>query len=401
MSYSRDFKYAIGWNRFSLDVVGAWPRRHAGIFHRERSLLSALGILVLIFLPQSISVIVHWENMDAVIECLSVNCPVFLALAKLLFFRYRRKEIRMCIDFMSDQWTISRASEEREVMMSAARTSRLISIGSGVITNALFMAFIFYQLYVGTEIKKLDPTQSVALLYPGWVPFDTRKIEYFIPMWIAQCITTFLSMTIYAVFDCMISTIILHICGQLSVLKLALSGIADSEDPRHPEKFNEKLAVIVKHHEQLNGLVAVIENSFNSILLPQMLVCTMTFCFQGFAVFTNLLDPNAGKISFFQMAFPITFVFYTVLHLFIYCYVGDELLMKSSSLSYSAYQSQWYNLSALEARSLLVVGFQSFRPLQITAGKFCPFSRNLFIKVLKTSMGYLSMLLTVKQRMSN
>ncbi|THK33251.1 odorant receptor 22c-like [Diachasma alloeum] len=401
---NEDFNYAIGWNRFSLDVLGAWPRRNSGIIGRQRSLVCALGIIILIYLPQSASVVVHWGNMDAVIECLSVNGPVFLAFAKLLLFRYRRKEIRMLIDFMSDDWNTPRSLEEREAMLRTAKMSRVISLGSGVITHTLFVAYIFYKIYFGIEDMKrtdLDPRLAVGLLHPARLPFDTRKIEYFIPMWIGQCFCTYFSMTIYAVFDCMISAVVLHICGQFSVIGLALRNLADDQVGCRSDLFREKLAAIVKRHEKLNDSIGVIEDSFSSILLPQMLICTFTFCFQGFALITSLLGSSTGKITFLETAFSVTYVFYTVLHLFVYCYIGDQLLVESSSISYSVYDSHWYNLPARHARSLLFVGYRSLRPLKITAGKYCGFSRNLFIIVLKTSMGYLSMLLTVKQRMTD
>nr|WHS04444.1 odorant receptor 41 [Psyttalia incisi] len=384
MSYSQDFNYAIGWNRFSLDVLGAWPRRNFGRIGRQRSLICALAIIVLIYLPQSASIVVHWGNMDAVIECLSVNGPVFLAFAKLLLFRYRRKEIRMLIDFMSDDWSTPRSLDEREVMLRTAKISRVISLGSGIITHTLFVAYIFYKIYFGIEEMKrtdLDPRLAVGLLHPAWFPFDTKKIKCFIPIWIGQCFCTFFSMTIYAVFDCMISAMVLHICGQFSILGLTLKDLADDEVISHLDLFRAKLTSIVKRHEKLNDSIGVIEKSFSSILLPQMLICTFTFCFQGFALITSLLGSSSRKISFLEMAFSITYVFYTVLHLFIYCYIGDQLLVESSSISYSAYESKWYNLPAHKARSLLFVGCRSFRPLRITAGKYCGFSRNLFIIV--------------------
>nr|XP_011301208.1 PREDICTED: odorant receptor 22c-like [Fopius arisanus] len=402
MSYTQDFQYAIGWNRFSLDILGAWPRRNCGIIHRERSLACAVAIIVLIYLPQSASVIVHWGNMDAVIECLSVNGPVFLAFAKLLLFRYRRKELRMLIDSMRDDWETQRNLEERQVMLKTAKMSRVISLGSGVITHTLFVAYIFYKIYFGIEEMKrtdLDPRLAVGLLHPAWLPFDTKKPEYFIPMWIGQCFCTFFSMTMYAVFDCMISAMVLHICGQLSVIGLSLRNLADSDVSSPPNLFRKKLIPIIKRHEKLIDSIAVIENSFSAILLPQMLICTFTFCFQGYALIASLLGSSSGRITFLETAFSITYVFYTVLHLFVYCYIGDQLLVESSSISYSAYDSQWFNLPARDARFLLFVGYRSYRPLKITAGKYCGFSRNLFIIVLKTSLGYLSMLLTVKQRM--
>ncbi|KAL7300011.1 hypothetical protein TKK_0007321 [Trichogramma kaykai] len=38
------------------------------------------------------------------------------------------------------------------------------------------------------------------------------------------------------------------------------------------------------------------------------------------------------------------------------------------------------------------------RPFEITVGKFANFSLQLYVRILKTSAGYLSMLLAVKEK---
>lgn len=51
------------------------------------------------------------------------------------------------------------------------------------------------------------------------------------------------------------------------------------------------------------------------------------------------------------------------------------------AISYAFYESEWYNLSADEARSLMMIGFKCTKPLILTAGKFAPLSFNLFTGV--------------------
>nr|XP_012150719.1 PREDICTED: uncharacterized protein LOC105661759 isoform X1 [Megachile rotundata] len=64
-------------------------------------------------------------------------------------------------------------------------------------------------------------------------------------------------------------------------------------------------------------------------------------------------------------------------------------------MSNAAYESNWFNVSPREARCLLFIMNRSHRPLCLTAGKFSTFSMELFSTILKTAMGYLSVLLTV------
>ncbi|KAK0158334.1 hypothetical protein PV328_009350 [Microctonus aethiopoides] len=229
------------------------------------------------------------------------------------------------IDMMAEDWKAPRVIEERQAMLITAKISHKISVASTILTSTLFVAYIIFRMWVGLEMNKrtdLDPRLSIGLPHPAYFPYDTKKLEYFLPTWIAQCITTFFCMTAYATFDTFISTMILHICGQLRVVGISLKNLVNEKNQRDSNAFLKKFSTLIKRHEKLN-------------------------------------------------------------HTF---------------LSQTYYESNWYNLPAHQSKWLMFVGHRSQKPLILSAGKFCTFSIHLFIVVLKTSVGYLSMLLTVKQR---
>ncbi|XP_057329422.1 odorant receptor 13a-like [Microplitis mediator] len=400
MEYNQAFKYAVAWNRTSLRFVGLWPEPNDGVFTKLKGWFGAWLIFMTIYLPQSTLAYVNWGDMNAVIESLSINGPILIAIIKIIIFRHYRDVLKLAIVTMTKDWSELRSKEEYKVMLKTAKISRIISVTSTIITNTLFIAFVFFKIWIGMQLMKrtdLDPRLSVGLLYPGYLPFDSRIMMYFIPTWTAQCFATCFSMTAYAAFDTFVSCMVLHICGQLAVVGISLKNLINDDVKVDSKVFWNKFSEIIKHHEEINKLGLMIENSFNSILLPQMFVCTVTFCLQGFAMITSFIDPSAGKISILEMLFSIVYVFYTVMHLFVYCYVGDYLSFESTLIGQSYYKSNWYELPVNKSRSLMFIGHRARRPLLLTAGKFCAFSRNLFLAVLKTSFGYLSMLLAVKQ----
>ncbi|KAF7405480.1 hypothetical protein HZH66_004386 [Vespula vulgaris] len=68
----------------------------------------------------------------------------------------------------------------------------------------------------------------------------------------------------------------------------------------------------------------------------------------------------------------------------------------STEMADAAYECKWYNLSAKEAKCLILIMRRARSPLRLTAGKFCSFSHELFTDVVRSAMGYLSVLYTVK-----
>nr|AQN78486.1 olfactory receptor 84 [Meteorus pulchricornis] len=285
--YTQGFKYALGWNRFNLSCVGAWPDSSDGFFGKHNSLLCGFWILIMVYLPRSASIIIFWGDMDAVITCLSINGPLLVTIGKLWIMYYHREVMRMVIAAMAKDWAIPLGKAESEVMWRIARISRGISIGSASLTNVLFVAFVVFEICLGMQLKnrmELEPRSSIGALYPAYFPYDTRRLEYFLPTWMGQCLCTGLAMIAYAAFDSVMALMVLHVCGQLELMGISMTDLINASTRMNRQEFSWRFAELIKRHEELNRIAKLIENSFNYIFLPQMVVCTISFCFQGYTM---------------------------------------------------------------------------------------------------------------------
>ncbi|KAG8034747.1 hypothetical protein G9C98_007823, partial [Cotesia typhae] len=399
------FSYAVGWNPLMLNFIGAWPLKSSKGIMKYKIWFSFFCVLIFIWIPLTASVYPLWGNMDAVIECLSIIIPLIIALMKFVIFYYYKKEMQILIDSVAKDWAVARKKEEKLSMIKMAKLSRIISIISVFLINITIIAYFLFKIWLALKMKKEqtinDSNLVFNLLYTAYLPYSTREYKYYLPTWAVQCFTTYFSTTAYASFDSFLSMILLHICGQLTVVGISLKNLIDKTNSENLYLFRKNFRRIIKRHEELNHLIKLIDNSFCIILLPQMLVCTLAFCFQGYVLASSLIDNKSNDMSILEMMFFSSYMIYTLIHLFIYCYIGDCLshnvsLDQNMSVNQWCYESKWYNLPFREAQLLILINFRTYKPLVITAGKFCAFSRHLFL-ILKTSFGYLSMLLTIKQ----
>ncbi|KAL0117872.1 hypothetical protein PUN28_008927 [Cardiocondyla obscurior] len=124
-----------------------------------------------------------------------------------------------------------------------------------------------------------------------------------------------------------------------------------------------------------------------------MLAATFQLCFESFQVFT--IVSNHLNISVIRVAFLSFYVLLVLTHLYIYCYSAERLLIESTGMAYGVYECKWYDISSKDAKSLMFMVYRSTIPLKLTAGKFGTFSLEMFGTTVKTSMGYLSALLTM------
>ncbi|XP_051164865.1 uncharacterized protein LOC127283813 [Leptopilina boulardi] len=74
-----------------------------------------------------------------------------------------------------------------------------------------------------------------------------------------------------------------------------------------------------------------------------------------------------------------------------------QLLRLSFAFAQTAYDCEWYHLPPQKVKGLLLLMQSGHKPVAITAGKFCVLNLILFGSIMKTSMGYLSCLITMRQ----
>lgn len=97
-SPSKDLDWAIGWNRFVLQILGLWTYSKQSLFigmlsHFHTALI-ALSILIFVILPQSVALIKVWGRATLIIDNIALNLPVMAAEFKLLVLWYKKKGIK-------------------------------------------------------------------------------------------------------------------------------------------------------------------------------------------------------------------------------------------------------------------------------------------------------------------
>ncbi|XP_076171633.1 odorant receptor 13a-like [Ptiloglossa arizonensis] len=390
--------FAMGWNRFNLTLLGVWPEPKK-ISYRSRRISTFIFwstcfvTFAFICAPQTANLITKSTSLDEVVENLSINVPIGFALIKQIVLRYHKKALTLLLCEICDDWSYSIPDQERRTMLKNARISRTISIFCSVLTYFMLSAFILLQIW--NNAQNTSETDLGGLLHPATFPYNIKKSPNFEITWLGQFMGTVLTAISYSCFDTFLAFLILHLCGQLTVLRAALRNLVNATNENNGATFREQLGFIVHRHNQLSRFATIVEDCFNLTILVQTLICTAMFCLTGYRMITSV-DQKEEDASIVGLIFFIVHVIYTMLHLFIYCYMGEMLLGQSTGIGQSAYDCDWYDLPPKKAISLVIVICRAKIAFRITAGKFSPVSLELFNVILKTSAGYLSVLLAMK-----
>ncbi|XP_033304678.1 odorant receptor 4-like [Bombus bifarius] len=323
--------------------------------------------------PQTINLLLIAGNSNLVIENLSTNITTTISLMKAMAVWIKGKPLKFLVKCMANDWNTTTDKAERETMVNIRRITRKTTIRSTLMANIVLLAFVPARLF---SMRYSDN----MLFYRGYFPYNiTISPNYELTM-IGQFMATFYAATTYTAVDTFVVLLIFHVCGQLSNLRDDLRKI-HSYDKKDLEK---KLQKIIQKHEYISR-----------------------FVFKKFVLFED--GKKDGRSTSFgeqemeymilQLSFLLIYVVYVMLHLFLYCYMGEKLTSESTEIADTVYNAEWYNLPPKNARWLIIIMCRArASPLKITAGKFCSFTLVLFSQVLKTSMGYVSVLHAMKNK---
>nr|QHN69149.1 odorant receptor 20b [Sirex nitobei] len=343
-------------------------------------MLTAFVLFSFLCVPQVISLVMVWGNLDLMIENLLTANVGIASLLELIIAWYNGEVLKLLLTYVVEDWMMSKSEQERQVMLKNAKISRTLCIGCLFLIQATLTTFVTARIIA---IQNQDVENSTnftrELICPAYFPYDTRNSPNYEITCFGQCLACFYVTFSYSGIDTFITMLVLHVCAQFTNLRYGLKNLVEMECKNRME-FRKKLAIIVVKHERLNRFAEAMEESFNQMFLIQMLSSTVQFCFQGYQVF-SVLNSKEEQLSLYQLVFLVVFVSCILSQLFIYCYAGEKLNVESSLVGYAAYECEWYNLSVSEARDVMFVMMSAREPLQITAGKFCSFSFSLFCDV--------------------
>ncbi|XP_012060286.1 PREDICTED: uncharacterized protein LOC105623502 [Atta cephalotes] len=98
-------------------------------------------------------------------------------------------------------------------------------------------------------------------------------------------------------------------------------------------------------------------------------------------------------LSLPRLTFIITVFVNTFGHTCLYCAVGEILVAQCEGIYEAACKYKWYNLESKKAKSLMMIMIRANKSMYLTAGKLFPMTMSTFCNLLKTSGGYISVLL--------
>ncbi|XP_023313487.1 odorant receptor 10a-like isoform X2 [Trichogramma pretiosum] len=365
---SDGFEYIMAPCRFFLRLLGAWPDPLEN--DSWSSTLRILIVTTIMFLfaivSQTVKLFNCWDNLNAVAEILSnCNIPTSIATVKIVNIWYHRHVLKDMLSQVIDDWKLPRTEEELTLMWQNAKS-------------------------------QLNSSVEWPLYMTGSFPYDTQKTPYYEFTIFGQLFSNVLASTSFSSSDSIFFILMLHLINQLSILKLSVTNLPQKIVTIQDRiNFMNKFTSFHARHNQLWRFSLAVENTFNRMFLIQMVPCIFGLGTQGYQLISNIIQEHTPLV---ELVFMIYFLVLFLFTIFTYCYVAELLRRQSLEISDAIFACNWRILKSREIKLLAFVMARAQKPFEITVGKFANFSLQLYVRILKTSAGYLSMLLAVKEK---
>nr|WCC57452.1 odorant receptor 56 [Papilio glaucus] len=357
-SFSREQDF-FDFNLKYLFYVGLWPKKNST---RNKVLLykfyeTFLHVLSLIYVViTSIGTYQNKEDVAIFLSNLDKTLVAYNFVLKVIVFVIKRKHVEKLIEEIAS--SADRISNNRKCLMAF----HVIIIT--IVTTAIIGAFSLLALF------------KMEMIVEAWMPFEPHKniMNYFLAIqilvitFIVPC--SFRSIAMQGI----VCSIAMYLCEQFIDLQNKIKGLEYSK--AHESSTRMAFKEIVKKHVRLMRFSKQLSTAFKDFFLIQNLAVSVEMCLNAMMVTMVDLDQKTLLASF------IAFLIIALINAYIYCYLGNEMIIQSEGIAMAAYEAPWTSWPLDMQKDLLFVIKVAQRPLSLSAGGVVTMSMQAYSQAL-------------------
>ncbi|KAK5647661.1 hypothetical protein RI129_002553 [Pyrocoelia pectoralis] len=363
-----------------MHASGFWPEENPTQFYKVRTFVSWLLSLALC-VTLTMEVVNRITDFTKLSEILYTMVMVASYVIKATSLRYQRKNLLKIINFLKHPIFMSYPDELDHFMAKSVRQSTFIA---NAYRYSVGCCIILYLVYPIVDHKP----------YPFPFPFEMGSYNYYIFVFQvvggACCAWNNLSI------DTLMTSIMGITAAQLDILCGKLIGMGNKRNDsvsrrKTDEDMSRKLKQCVNHHNAVIWLNKSVEEVFTVGLLAQFTASIIGTCN---TIFHFVLMPEITS----QFVMLLNFFIVQMIQLFIYCWYGNEIILKSVQVGEACYKFTWYNNGSSVGKYIFLIMERSKRPLSITVVKLTTLSLATFLWVMRQSYSCLALLLKMYEK---
>ncbi|XP_063620074.1 odorant receptor 4-like [Cydia splendana] len=349
----------FAYNLKYLFLVGLWPddpwaKAHPTLYKMYEYTTHVLSIIYMIAggigtYQIKDDVVVFMTNLDKTLVAYNF-------VGKVVIFICKRRQVEILISKIINSG--DHLTEERKKMMLM-----MIIIVTGLSTSVVgaFSALALYHNEMSVE---------------AWMPFDPMESKMNLLTATQLVAITIVVPVIWRgiAMQGIICSLIMYLCDQLVELQDRIRSLEFTSMTERAVR--EEFKDIVKKHVRLMGYTQDMNTIFEEYFLIQNLAVTLELCLNALMATVIGFEQKTLLATFF------VFLCVALMNAYIYCYLGNELIIQSGNIALAAYESSWISWPLDLQKDLLILLRVAQKPLYLSAGGIVAMSIETYSQTL-------------------
>ncbi|GAB1867162.1 Odorant receptor [Camponotus japonicus] len=369
----------LSLNFFMYTIAGIW-RPIDWSSNAAKLLYNAFTFIVLILeyflmLTQFMDIVLVVDNIDD----FATNTLMFLTIVavccKATVIVLRRNSIIRLV-----QKLLKAPYKPRDEDEMAIQTKCDKFIKSYSIKYILLVTSSLTGVTVGSVLKVMQG----HLPFRVWLPYDTNVSLIFWIISIQQIVSAIFGAIINVGTETLIFGLSLQTCAQFEIYEIRLRKLVTSKItsylnhlPTSSSIAKVTISTYIHHHLCIYKFAKTINIIFNQILFIQFCGSILILCTSVYYVSTHMMESESATL--------IVYTFGMFVQIYVICWSGNEVMLKSMSVGDAIYHMDWPLLSTSEKKELLIIMMRSTIPVKFTSSFLITLSLQSFSSLLRIS----------------
>ncbi|XP_028049590.2 uncharacterized protein LOC105829948 [Monomorium pharaonis] len=222
------------------------------------------------------------------------------------------------------------------------------------------------------------------LPYRIWLPWDYNNVS--LTFWIIsiQQIVTIIFATIINVgTETLVFGLFLQTCAQFEIFESRLCKVIDVKNMKclhtfpSSSKDKTKISESIHHHLTIYKYAKTVNVIFNQVLFIQFFGSILVLCTSVYYLSTHISELSG-------LATLLAYTICMFVQIYLYCWSGNEVILKSLNIGDAIYHMKWPLLPVSEKKELLMIMIRSTIPIKFTSSFLITLSLQSYSNVSNT-----------------
>ncbi|XP_053998028.1 odorant receptor 67c-like [Hylaeus anthracinus] len=317
------------------------------------------------------------------IESATIQFSVFISVAgvcaKVANLFFQRGKIINTVNTLVQGNCLPRDEIERIIQRKFDDYARNLTVWCEILNE---LAAVFASL---TQFKELLRTRKLPNF--DWSPFNLASQKAYVFSLIHHTLTLMVCANTSVANETLISGLMIQVCSQFEIFchraRNLPSALLEAERicTSMQDLRNRRMRILgdlVRYHRIDYKLARVVNKIFQYMIFLQFYISSIVLCLIIYVLSTKSTLNT-------ELIWSISYLGSMLMQVYLYCWFGNEVTLKSTSVGDAIYEMDWTTLPTSVMRDLLTIMARTKKPVVMSSGHVVSLSTESFMAIIKMS----------------